>query len=1187
MSEETASASWYARLDLRRAAWFAGGVLLLLGMAAVIAPSFVDWNRYRGEIAAMAERATGRAVTIGGDISFTLLPSPALRVADLRVANLAGFEGASFARLDHLDVVVEALPLLAGDLNLRRLVLNAPVITLERLSDGRANWRFPALERPASGEGEIRLQRFEISRGRLTYIDHIAGRRITLDSLDARLTAESLAGPYRLTGAAELAGAELDFELATNRFGDGRRTPVSAGIGFAGSRARYNGWLRLTGDGRAESAGDIALDGDSLTALLGGVKTALAASEEQAPLPAMLDKAFSLEGRLETAAVATLDAMKARLGQAVFTGSAAVEPEARPRLTLDLRADGIDLDALLEGGAGPGASPLGKAMPDLPLPFDLALSLEAAPLSFRGEIVNRVTLEARSEQDKLLVEDLHASLPGASSGALTGEITSTETGPRFVGRARARAGDLHRLLDWLGLALPQRLGGFGSGRISAQVAAEQESIRLTEIDATLDATALRGELTLLRGKEPQQLETSLAIDRLDLDRYLPAASPEGAHTARERLMAALGELSSVPGRAHIVLDRLRLAGAWMNGVTLQLVTAGDALTVENASVRDIFGASAGFAGRLEGLDGETPAELHADILLRADIPEIEPVASWLGMSLPASLPPAALAPLTVEGRLVGGGRSLELDLSGAAAGGRTTLGGQVANAFEESWGPVELALRYDHPSHRALAERFAMAGLSRSIAQPVHLDLRLEGDAARLAMAGSLEALGGELRFDGQRLAAANAVELTGGLEAAHPDLRQLIRQFAPAYEPRGEDLGGLALTGRLRRDSDTLALTEMRAALGPAEISGDISIHGVDSRPRFDARLEAGALSLEAFLPAEEGGGPRWSTAVFDLSPLNAVDGELALTAESLDMPPYRLEAAKMAARLEEGRLELDRLEGRLFGAQARISGRMDTTPVLPTMSLALVLDGGDAAQALTATFGRSPVTGSFDLEGHFAARGNSPFGLVNTLSGEALLTVRNGSLEGFDLSRLATGIERAASVEAANALIDEALSSGNTLLERLEAEVSARNGILRSQSLKAQLGGGAMALQAELDLAGWSIASSGRLTLAAHPQAPPIVLELGGSLDDPHGALEARGLRLWLAQRLARAAYAPIPVSDSLLDGASGLPEVVGPAEDGSAKPGSSSGSGGSLPAGEGASDETRPKSSSPGRSRGGSRP
>ena len=55
--------------------------------AVLIAPSYIDWNQYRGQIEAYGERLTGRDVSIDGDIGFILLPAPALTISDFSVAN--------------------------------------------------------------------------------------------------------------------------------------------------------------------------------------------------------------------------------------------------------------------------------------------------------------------------------------------------------------------------------------------------------------------------------------------------------------------------------------------------------------------------------------------------------------------------------------------------------------------------------------------------------------------------------------------------------------------------------------------------------------------------------------------------------------------------------------------------------------------------------------------------------------------------------------------------------------------------------------------------------------------------------------------------------------------------------------------------------------------------------------------
>ena len=67
-------------------------VLLLVALVAavLIGPSFVDWNQYKTEIAAEAKKATGRDLTVAGDVSLALLPSPALSAEKVSLANVQG-----------------------------------------------------------------------------------------------------------------------------------------------------------------------------------------------------------------------------------------------------------------------------------------------------------------------------------------------------------------------------------------------------------------------------------------------------------------------------------------------------------------------------------------------------------------------------------------------------------------------------------------------------------------------------------------------------------------------------------------------------------------------------------------------------------------------------------------------------------------------------------------------------------------------------------------------------------------------------------------------------------------------------------------------------------------------------------------------------------------------------------------
>jgi len=663
---------------------------------------------------------------------------------------------------------------------------------------------------------------------------------------------------------------------------------------------------------------------------------------------------------------------------------------------------------------------------------------------------------------------------------------------------------------------------------------------------SLDATTANGNLAILSHRERPHIETNLIIDRLDLDRYLPedTLAVKSTRTGRvtDRVTSLFESLGTVTAQAAVELERLRVAGAWVRGVTLKIALDEGALTIEEAEIAQLLGASVALAGRLERANKAAASEFRADMLLRADIRELVPVSRWLGLSLPVA--PAALAPVTLEGRVFGSFERIDLDLSGAIAGGRATVGGSIDRPDTSHPGPIALEIRYDHPSHRALAERFAISGLRRSAVRPVHLRLKVEGETEQLMIGGRLEALGGEARFEGTRSGPPDGSRLVGTLGVSHPELLRLLRMIAPDYQARAADLGPLNLKTRLDLASGSLALNEIDAKLGPTNLAGDIVFKRTEGQPSVVADITTGVLAVDMFLPPEEPGS-RWSTAVVDLSGLQDVDATLRLMSDAIAVDRYRLEDARMAARLQDGVLRLDSLEGVFFDARTKISGHADLRLVLPTIAVDVSLEEGDLAPVLEAVFEYRPVTGRFDFAGRFAARGNSPFGLVNTLGGEASLTVSDGRLRGFDLSRLTADIEGVQEADAVPALLDRRLSGGLTLLERLEAKIVARNGVLRARDIQAQLGSGGLSMEAEIDLPGWSIASSGQLSLAAFRDAPPIVVEIGGNLENPVAALEARGLRLWLIQRLAQRAYTPIPVSGAIRGNGPAVPEVVGPAD------------------------------------------
>ena len=132
----------------------AGVVVVAVGAVATILLT-TDFNQYRGLIADELKQATGRDVAIGGDFQLAISLTPTVAVNDVTLANAEWGSRPQMVTLRRLEAEMELLPLLSGEIRIKRIVLVGADILLERDKKGRANWIFgePEPESAPSAEG--------------------------------------------------------------------------------------------------------------------------------------------------------------------------------------------------------------------------------------------------------------------------------------------------------------------------------------------------------------------------------------------------------------------------------------------------------------------------------------------------------------------------------------------------------------------------------------------------------------------------------------------------------------------------------------------------------------------------------------------------------------------------------------------------------------------------------------------------------------------------------------------------------------------------------------------------------------------------------------------------------------------------------------------------------------------------
>ncbi len=115
-------------------------VILLVIIAAVALPFFIDPNDFKPEIQTAVKDNTGRELTINGDLELSVFPWLGISTGELTLSNAAGFTGSHFAKISESHVKVKLLPLLSKKLEVSRIELKGLDLYLAKNKQGISNW---------------------------------------------------------------------------------------------------------------------------------------------------------------------------------------------------------------------------------------------------------------------------------------------------------------------------------------------------------------------------------------------------------------------------------------------------------------------------------------------------------------------------------------------------------------------------------------------------------------------------------------------------------------------------------------------------------------------------------------------------------------------------------------------------------------------------------------------------------------------------------------------------------------------------------------------------------------------------------------------------------------------------------------------------------------------------------------
>lgn len=549
-------------------------VALALVVAVLVAGYAIIASLDVRQVADFAKRevkaATGRELVIDGPVELQVSLVPSIDLQGLRFANASWGSRPEMLTLDRLEIEVELLPLLFGDIVVTRLVAVAPDLLLESDAGGRGNWQFDEAEAapaPASGSEpqavslpDIRDVRVE--GGKLVFQDAAADEALTLEIIEAVGTVPGGGGARSLRLEAAYNGNPFTLEghysglpaLLSGTRGPMDMTLQAGGVTFSVA-GRAGG---LAGDLLADVA--VSAEGEDLS----GLSPFLGAE-----LPALGPIKFSGDVKAEVQTI-DIEGIRLNVGGSDLGGNATLALAGeRPALKATLiskRLDLADFDVASSSGAGDGQAADGgdgRVFPDTPLPlaalraFDAQAKLDAEVLRLSPSLeLDGVQMTLGLRGGNLAVEPLSAGLAG---GRLDGRLVlaGAEATPDLALALTGRDIDFGELLkrakvdEGVGgkLALDVDLQGRGASP-HALAAGLGGRVQAVSQDGTID-NALLGVLSagvsditgpLFGQAESTRLECFVA--RFDVE--------EGQ--ARSRALVLDSGAFAVAGRGGIDLD---------------------------------------------------------------------------------------------------------------------------------------------------------------------------------------------------------------------------------------------------------------------------------------------------------------------------------------------------------------------------------------------------------------------------------------------------------------------------------------------------------------------------------------------------------------------------------------------------------------------------------------------------------
>ncbi|MCW0981291.1 AsmA family protein [Agrobacterium sp. BT-220-3] len=1113
---------------------FLGGLLAVVLFSALLIPYFVDWTDFRRDFEDQASRILGKKVVVHGRVEARILPFPSVTLHDVRAGTDA--DGSPLIQVARFSMDAELAPFLSGEARIFDMRIEEPKAKIRLLKDGTLDWmRGSRAEIPAR---TVVLESVQIEGGQIEFIDEQSGRNRVVTGLNADMSANSLAGPWKAEGRAAVDGHPGSFSLSSSE-------PDYA-AGRMGLR------VRLVPD---EHPVEVDLDGviaatAGKPAYSGSFSFSFREDEKQKQQAGQsLFSSPRTRGSFElTNESVRIPSYRMELGGSenpyVVTGEATLDTGAKPEFLLT--ADGQQIDVarfappVVQTGKTsrqPTASvrqrieafaAMVARIPVPPVPGKASISLPA--LVSDDTTIRDIRLDVRPDGSGWQVVNAVATLPGRTQLEAKGSLTLLG-GPAFNGNLLLASNQPSGLANWLSGSVDPAIRQLNAAGFSADVSLTTLNQRFDNLELAIGDASLKGQLERRSDGKTSNLSIDLAGNEIDLDALKALGS------------LALGDQvgSSVLDHridAKFKADRFNMAGVTANHVETAFTMAGGVLSLEKMTAGDIAGAEVKAKGQLQGsllkYAGKGTVNLHAT--------DMQPFFTMLQQKLPdhpflsrlaASAPWYANSDLAMDVSVNSENGGANVAVSGTVNGSRLSAVAKMPDFLsitDDTAMSLEAVLK-----NQSTAILFGQAGLdplpfdadgegllsiklNGTLGSPAQTDIRFSTERTHFSMNGSFA------------VAAANFGEGSADVALESADIEPYLIMNAVGLPQLG---GGMALkaNGKVAVDGQKIALSGIGGQAGGNPFSGNLTVERAAPYP-VTGDLAVRTADLAWLGDAIYGPVIDPETGALDAKPLAMpafpqLKASLSLKAESFEAGPFgTITGLSAKVTHDEGSLALDDVAGTFMGG--KLSGRlaMSTGQGAGIFRTKIAVADANPEPILWANANGPVATGRVAIDLTAESTGKSVAEILKSAGGSGEIRANGLVLKGLNpgafppILQGADGLQQPIDAPKVRPLVDQSLWQGEVALGDVALPFSLNGGALHFQNLRAGIDPVTLTADATVDIAASTV--NGDLDLLFNPGTetvagaePSVRLNYNGPLAAPALTTDVSALSNYLSLR------------------------------------------------------------------------